>query len=168
MDREEYELICKRTWFSLLVDGSLKLFENYEVLKKYLKALEDEDFYIYHLDCNQWLNTDAFEKDYMIKISGGDLEKFSTDISRSIPDKEGTVLVLENFDNFLTKYFDQSVKTLNLINCLSWQYLLFGKKLIVFIKCINDNGYYKKLCNLKKTPFKNPFGGIGMRHIDSE
>lgn len=141
---------CKQIWFSLLVDGIYKFYRSDNVLEKYIKLLNDENFNAYYLNCNDWIGGNYFEKDYAMKFQRDNLRNFQ------LPDKEGNVIVLQNFEEYFSNYFEGAMKTLSCINQLSWIYLLYGKKLIVFL---NSNGnsineYFNKMDNLLIQPIR--------------
>lgn len=141
MDNKQYEVICKKTWFKLLVDGVSKFYTRHEVLEKYLKLLKTEGFDTYYFNCNDWENINSFSKDYIIRINKGNLE------SNILPDKEGYIFVFQNFEEYFSNYFKEAISLINIVEELSMHYLLFGKKLIVFLNT-NGNTVNKKLLQM--------------------
>lgn len=54
MDSKEYEYVCNKTWFKLIVDGSFMFYKKNEILQHYLKLLSQEGFDTYIFDCSKW------------------------------------------------------------------------------------------------------------------
>ena len=155
MNKEQYETITNQIWFKLLVDGVSKLYTKHGVLEKYLGLLETEGFDIYYFDCNNWKSVDSFTDDYRIKITKG---KSESDI---LPEKEGYVLIFKNFEEFFISHFEDAVRVINIVEDISREYLLFNKKLLIFLNS-NGNTVNKKLLHANE-PIIAP-----IRMIDSD
>lgn len=138
MNNEQYEATCAKTWFKLLVEGVSKLYTSNEALHNYISLLEGEGFDTYYFNCDEWKSVEAFSEDYMNRLSKNDLE------SSILPDGEGYVFVFQNFEEYFAMDFEASISFINIIQELSRQYLLFGKKLIVFLNA-EGNTINKKL-----------------------
>ncbi len=155
MNNEEYEIIIKQTWFKLLVDGVSKFYTKHEVLEKYVKLLETEGFDTYSFDCNDWENVNSFSDDYRIKITKGE------SMSDILSDKEGYVFIFKNFEQFFINHFKDAICVINIVKNISREYLLFGKKLLIFL---NSNG---KTVNKKLVQINEPLI-TPIRMIDSD
>lgn len=123
----------KQIWYSLLIDGSYKFYRSDNIVEKYIKLLNNENFDAYYLNCNDWIDGNYFEKDYTMKFQRDNLKNFQ------LPDKEGNVIVLQNFEEYFSNHFEEAIIALSRINQLSWIYLLHGKKLIVFLNSIGNS-----------------------------
>ncbi|WP_027633654.1 hypothetical protein [Clostridium hydrogeniformans] len=134
MNNIDFKDISSKTWFSLLVDGCFKFYRKYEVLENYIKLLEKEDFHVYSFHCNEFKDAGEFEKEIAIKINNGKPKEFV------LPNKEGNVLILKNFEEYFCNNFKEAISTLNSLHLLSWIYTLAGKKLIVFLNS-NENSF---------------------------
>ncbi|GFZ29988.1 hypothetical protein CSC2_05140 [Clostridium zeae] len=155
MNNEQYEITIKQTWFKLLVDGVFKFYTKYEVLEKYITLLESEGLDTYFFDCNDWENAESFWDDYRIKITKGKSE------SEILPNNEGYIFIFKNFEHFFINHFNDAIRVINIGEEISRNYLLFGKKLLIFL---NSNGgiVNKKLLQINE-PLITP-----IRMIDSD
>jgi len=149
MDSKKYKDICKQTWFNLLIDNSFMFYKKHDVLENHLKILKQEEFDTYVFNCTDWVSVNCFEKDYVIKISKGNLQSFD----KNLPDKEGHVFIFQNFEEYFLNYYEEAVKTLDTINRLERQYLLFGKKLIVLLNS-NNNLFNEKFSEMDNPPVR--------------
>lgn len=149
--------INSKNWFNLLVDGCFKFYRSYEFLENHINLLKNEGFDLYCFDCNEWNDEICFEKDFALKTNIKN-KQFK------LPEGNGYIILLKNFEDYFLKDFDKSFLTLNFINRLSWIYLLFGKKLIVFLNS-NGNSVNEFFNNINNSEF---IGIKSIRWIDGD
>ncbi|MBP0724077.1 barstar family protein [Bacillus sp. RG28] len=126
-------------WRQLLLNGSVKLFWNEEILDKYLTEISNEGFDIYTLDCSKW-NSHNYHNDLAAVLEfpdyyGKNLDAFNDCLSDMTSERIGIVLEFRNYEMFAKKDKYAAHSILDIIQINAWRFLLEDEnlKLIAFV-----------------------------------
>lgn len=125
-------------WKKMMMNGSMSLYGQRSILEKDVEKIEAEGFEVFQFDCAAWDN-EAFHTDVAKKLSfpayyGRNINAFNDCLSELEPVNTGILLVLCNYELFLTNYPELAIDLLEVIQINSWRFLLEEKGLMGFVQ----------------------------------
>ena len=128
-------------WKNLLLNGAVKLFQRTDILDACISDISREGFEIHVMDCSKW-DLESYHNDLASILRfpdyyGKNLDAFIDCLSDMAPEGIGMVLVFKNYDLFANKEPEVAYRLLDIIQTISWRFLLEDIKLLAFVQ-LND------------------------------
>jgi RNAse (barnase) inhibitor barstar len=134
--------------FQLLQSGSITMYWRGDVLAGDLKWFEEHEYRIDQFDCSEWDNKESL----LLAIGEGlkfpdhfgqNLDALNDCLSDlEIPEASGRVIVLRDFDNVSDAMPAVAGVVLDILATNARRFLLFGRRLIIFIQSNNPRIAY--------------------------
>lgn len=127
-----------------MVDGCTKLYTDDTALAPLLSELEADGFDQHVFEALDWNKDSRFDWDYMKKFNDGHAEYSTETYHKTLPEGNGYVFVVKDFGLHYFKNPIRAHAALKTMKDLAWLYLMFGKKLLIFLQ-VQDYSFNQHL-----------------------
>lgn len=143
---------CSRTDWQILINGSISLYHDKEILKNDIQWLESEGYRIHILDFHTIKTRCAFHKSVKEKMGfpdyyGENMAAFSDCLlyDLSIPEDGGIAVVLEGFDIYYRLDEDYAHEILERLEESSRRHMLYGDRFLILVQIDDKSVLIKEI-----------------------
>lgn len=135
---------CAKLDFRILMNGSITLYNNKELLKDDIKRLQNNGYFVDLFDFNEISDKNVFHKQARKKLKfpdyyGESLPAFNDCLFNDleIPEDSGRTIVLENFDKYYMNNEEYAHEILECLDLNSRRRMLFGERFFTLLHINN-------------------------------
>ena len=134
--------VNKQETFKMLLDGSITLFYNTNILDDSINKLTTENVCIYYFDANNWITLDDFYTNFKTKMNlpdyfGNNLDALNDCLSDFIG--QNIAICIRNYDVFMEKFSYESNILPRIILTQCWSSLLQESYILMLIHTKKGN-----------------------------
>ena len=143
---------CSKLDWRILMDGSVSLYHNADILKKDIQWLKNAGYQVYELDFSVVKTREEFHKIIKRMLNfpeyyGENMPAFSDCLMNDVPisENEGVAISLKKFDEYYQRDEEYAHEILERLELNSRRWILFGNRFLTLVQINNKDIVIKEI-----------------------